>query len=231
MKTFIIPVIISIIVGAAAAFIYIQFSSDSRTDVSRDYDLVPLKCDLMKKKCTKEFNGQTVTFDMTPRPVEIMAETTISLSGLNYDFYDAKIRIFGLNMDMGTIIASLVEKDNIYITKVALSACLVEDVSDQDIAAEDMAVEPFCEKSDELREHPLLFLLVVDIDKFVFPHLIAEKRMLGALADQLRITDLHHVFLLVGKMRLRIEVKLLEDIFQLLVIVAVIIGACHIVSF
>ena len=55
--------------------------------------------------------------------------------------------------------------------------------------------------------------------------------MLGALADQLRITDLHHVFLLVGKMRLRIEVKLLEDIFQLLVIVAVIIGACHIVSF
>ena len=124
MKTFIIPVIISIIVGAAAAFIYIQFSSDSRTDVSRDYDLVPLKCDLMKKKCTKEFNGQTVTFDMTPRPVEIMAETTISLSGLNYDFYDAKIRI-------------LVEKDNIYITKVALSACLVEDVMRYRIAVYD----------------------------------------------------------------------------------------------
>ena len=137
MKTFIIPVIISIIVGAAAAFIYIQFSSDSRTDVSRDYDLVPLKCDLMKKKCTKEFSGQTVTFDMTPRPVEIMAETTISLSGLNYDFYDAKIRIFGLNMDMGTIIASLVEKDNIYITKVALSACLVEDVMRYRIAVYD----------------------------------------------------------------------------------------------
>ena len=137
MKTFIIPVIISIIVGAAAAFIYIQFSSDSRTDVSRDYDLVPLNCDLMKKKCTKEFNGQTVTFDMTPRPVEIMAETTISLSGLNYDFYDAKIRIFGLNMDMGTIIVLLVEKDNIYITKVALSACLVEDVMRYRIAVYD----------------------------------------------------------------------------------------------
>ncbi len=74
---------------------------------------------------------------MTPRPVEIMAETTISLSGLNYDFYDAKIRIFGLNMDMGTIIASLVEKDNIYITKVALSACLVEDVMRYRIAVYD----------------------------------------------------------------------------------------------
>lgn len=137
MKTFIIPVIISIVVGAAAAFIYIQSSKEDRTDVSREYDLVPLVCDLMKKKCTKEFNGQTVTFDMAPRPVEIMAETTISLAGLDYDFYDAKIRIFGLNMDMGTIIASLEEKDNVYTTKVALSACLVEDVMRYRIAVYD----------------------------------------------------------------------------------------------
>ena len=36
MKTFIIPVIISIVVGAAAAFIYIQFSKEDRTDVSRE---------------------------------------------------------------------------------------------------------------------------------------------------------------------------------------------------
>lgn len=137
MKTFIIPVIISIVVGAAAAFIYIQSTKEDRTDVSREYDLVPLECDLMKKKCTKEFNGQTVTFDMAPRPVEIMAETIISLAGLDYDFYDAKIRIFGLNMDMGTIIASLEEKDNVYTTKVALSACLVEDVMRYRIAVYD----------------------------------------------------------------------------------------------
>ncbi|MDE7315297.1 MAG: hypothetical protein K2N11_06290 [Mucispirillum sp.] len=137
MKAFILPVVISIFVGALAAFIYIKSSTEDRTDVSREYNLVPLECNLMKKKCTKEFNGQTVTFDMSPRPVEIMAETIISLAGLDYDFYDAKIRIFGLNMDMGTIIASLEEKDNVYTTKVALSACLVEDVMRYRIAVYD----------------------------------------------------------------------------------------------
>lgn len=137
MKTFLISISISIIVGAAAAFFYIQSNKEKRTDVSRDYNLAPLECDLMKKKCSKGFNGQSVTFDMSPRPVEIMAETEISLSGLDYNFYDAKIRIFGLNMDMGTIIASLEKKDNVYKTKVALSACLVEDVMRYRIAVYD----------------------------------------------------------------------------------------------
>ena len=40
-------------------------------------------------------------------------------------------------MDMGTIIASLEEKDNVYTTKVALSACLVEDVMRYRIAVYD----------------------------------------------------------------------------------------------
>lgn len=128
MKTILISIIVSIAAGAAAAFIYIQSGKDDRIDVSREYDLIPLECDLMKKKCTKEFNSQQITFDLSPRPVEIMAETTITISGLDYDFYDAKLRIFGLNMDMGTIIASLEKKDNVYKTTVALSACLVEDV-------------------------------------------------------------------------------------------------------
>lgn len=136
-KIYLVPILVSIVIGCIAGFIYIKMTTESEVDVARQYDLVPLECDLMKKKCSKDFNGQTITFDMSPRPVEIMAETTISIEGLNYDFYDAKIRIYGLNMDMGTIIASLEKDGNSYKTEVALSACLVEDIMRYRIAVYD----------------------------------------------------------------------------------------------
>ena len=104
-------------------------------------------------------------------------------------------------------------------------------LADQDIAAENVAVQPFREEFHKLGEHPLLFRLVINVDEFIFPYLIAEKCVLGALANQFRITDLHHVFLLVGKMCLRVIVKLFKHIFQFLIVVAVIVGTRQIVRF
>ncbi len=128
IKTYIIPVTLSIIIAVTGALIYTEYKKENSVDVLKQYNLTPLECDLFKTRCEKEFMGGKIIFDMQPRPVEIMAETTISLEGLNYDFNDPKIRIFGINMDMGTIIASLHKEGNRYTAKVALSACLVEDI-------------------------------------------------------------------------------------------------------
>lgn len=136
-KFYLIPVIISILVAVAISFIYININNNSSVDVLKKYNLTPLECDLMKETCVKEYNGQKIYFDILPKPVEIMAESTIKITGLDYDFYDAKIRIFGLNMDMGTIIASLNKEGDAYIAKVALSACLVENIMRYRIAVYD----------------------------------------------------------------------------------------------
>lgn len=128
---------ISMLMAFAAGILYININKESSVDVLKQYNLEPLECDLLKNQCIKKYDNQSIIFDMQPRPVEIMAETVISIAGLDYDFYDAKIRIFGMNMDMGTIIASLHKDGDKYTSRVALSACLVEDVMRYRIAVYD----------------------------------------------------------------------------------------------
>ena len=128
MKNIILLSTIGFIIGIGGAYFLWQ-SQFQGTNVTTGYGLDPLKCNLLEKACVYDFNGQKLEIDLSPRPLQIMKKTKITIKGLNYDFYDAKVRVHGVNMDMGTIIASLNKvDDNTYETSVALSACLVEDV-------------------------------------------------------------------------------------------------------
>ncbi len=138
-----IVIFIALLGGIAGGILYYKNSANS-TDVLLQYDLEPLDCELLKKPCSVDFisnqtnNIDKITFDINPRPVVVMNKSTITISNLHYDFYDPKIRIHGLNMDMGTIIASLIEiAPNTFQASVALSACLVENIMRYRIAVYD----------------------------------------------------------------------------------------------
>ena len=117
-----------------------QNSSDSSTQVLLDYGLEPLPCDLNKRPCQVKAAKQTITFDLTPRPLEVMGDTLVRIEGLDSELFSSNpsIRIFGLNMDMGKIITSLTQTaPGRYEAKVALSACLVENIMRYRIALYD----------------------------------------------------------------------------------------------
>lgn len=127
-KIYFILLFIALLIGIISAIVYYKYSQE-KTDVLKQYNLEPLACDLLKNPCKVNFNDNEVGFDISPRPVIVMDKSTITISNLNYDFYDPKIRIHGLNMDMGTIITALKEVESkTYQATVALSACLIEDV-------------------------------------------------------------------------------------------------------
>ncbi|MDE6885506.1 MAG: hypothetical protein K2P17_00465 [Helicobacteraceae bacterium] len=128
MKKIVILFGIALLIGISIAVFYYK-NSEFNTNVLKDYELDKLACNLIKNPCKIEFKGGEVTFDIAPRPVVVMDKSTITISNLKYNISDPKIRIYGLNMDMGTIIASLDKIDSsTYQAVIALSACLIEDV-------------------------------------------------------------------------------------------------------
>lgn len=88
-----------------------------------------------------------------------------------------------------------------------------------------MAVKPLCEKFHELGKDFLLFFFIINVYKFELAHFIAEEIMLCTLPYQLRVANLHHVFFLMCKMCLCVLIQLLDNTFQFLVIVAVVVSA------
>lgn len=93
--------------------------------VQEDGALPPLPCSLNTRQCFVDIGGKRVGFEVSPRPISFMEPTRISISGLG-EYEDIKLRIYGLNMEMGTLIASATKEGEIYNAKVALNSCLLE---------------------------------------------------------------------------------------------------------
>lgn len=117
-----------------------QNKSESNTQVLLEYGLEPLPCDLSKRPCQVKTATKAITFNLTPRPLEVMGDTLVQIEGLDSKLFSSNpsIRIYGLNMDMGKIITSLTQTaPGKYEAKVALSACLVENIMRYRIALYD----------------------------------------------------------------------------------------------
>lgn len=116
----------ALLLGVGGGLLY--FKGLTSTKVVKKYELEKLPCNLLETPCKVSFDGSEVMFDINPRPISIMNESIITISNLSREIDDPKIRIYGLNMDMGVIITSLQKLDSTLQASVALSACLVEDV-------------------------------------------------------------------------------------------------------
>lgn len=82
-------------------------------------------CDVNKNECPLlSKNGNiNATLLIYPKPLITMAETTFKFSGLP-KLKAANVRIYGLNMDMGTIKAELEKSGSVYAANIIISACV-----------------------------------------------------------------------------------------------------------
>ncbi|ARR01088.1 MULTISPECIES: hypothetical protein [Campylobacter] len=118
----ILYILIAIIAGGLLAFL-MNLPSDNTQKIS---DQSNITCDLNTQNCSIEHNGDQISFSFYPRPLEAMVPLTLKVDGLKHNYKNLNARIYGLNMDMGTIKANLENRGSLYIGSVVLSSCVVE---------------------------------------------------------------------------------------------------------
>ena len=109
---------------AGGVFAFIMNSADTPTQkISAESNIT---CDLNTQNCSITHNGDKIGFSFYPRPLEAMTPLTLKVDGLHHKYKNLNARIYGMNMDMGTIRANLENRGNLYIGTVVLSSCVVE---------------------------------------------------------------------------------------------------------
>ena len=81
-----------------------------------------MTCDLNTQKCD---NASGIGFEFDPRPIEAMTPFMVHISNLPSKLNEPNARIYGLNMDMGTIKVALKPNAKGYEAKVVLSTCVM----------------------------------------------------------------------------------------------------------
>lgn len=124
MKNFFLIVIFAIFSGVIFALVMVDYTRED-VKVVKDFELNPLVCSLNLQSCETEFQGEKVSFDISPKPVRFMEKTTIKISNLKGNYENLTLKIYGVNMNMGTITTKLNKIENGYEAVVALSSCLL----------------------------------------------------------------------------------------------------------
>lgn len=115
-------VLSAVIAGGVFAFI-MNYTDNPTQKITAESNIT---CDLNSQNCSINHNENKIEFSFYPRPLEAMAPLTLKISGLNSKYKNLNARIYGLNMDMGTIKANLENRGNLYMGTVVLSSCVVE---------------------------------------------------------------------------------------------------------
>lgn len=117
MKKIILLLIMAGFLGATFAFLL-----NANNEFKKQNSPLNIWCDLNTKDCQMD-NG--VKFSFWSKPLIAMTPIILSIDGLKGDYKNLNARIYGLNMDMGTIKVNFDKKEKQYIGKLILNSCIL----------------------------------------------------------------------------------------------------------
>lgn len=83
------------------------------------------ECDFATEDCVVKFEDKEIKFSLSPRPIVAMMPLTLRISGL--DEQDGlKVKISGVNMDMGANEYELVRRGGDYMANITVSSCVMQ---------------------------------------------------------------------------------------------------------
>lgn len=111
-------VIFTILFTVMALFLLIlnKKEKDIKTEFSLD-------CYLNIENCEISYKDKQVLFSFSNKPVRAMTPNTLKISNLEGNFTNLNAKIKGVNMNMGTITANFIKKDEIYEGELIFSSC------------------------------------------------------------------------------------------------------------
>ena len=96
---------------------------DGKSAFASSAKLPALPCDLNQNPCEKEFGGEKVKFEISPRPILAMEKHILKISNLNANFKNPEIIFKGVNMYMGNITSPLRLENGEFRANFMLSFC------------------------------------------------------------------------------------------------------------
>lgn len=112
-------IFVALAIGVGVGLALFLSKKSENPQIKADFNLT---CDLNTQKCD---NASGIGFEFDPRPIEAMTPFMVHISNLPSQLNEPNVRIYGLNMDMGTIKVALKPNANSYEAKVVLSTCVV----------------------------------------------------------------------------------------------------------
>lgn len=111
-------VIFTILFTVVALFLlaFNKKEKDIKTEFSLD-------CYLNIENCEISYKDKQVLFSFSNKPVHAMTPNTLKISNLEGNFTSLNAKIKGVNMNMGTIKANFIKKDEIYEGELIFSSC------------------------------------------------------------------------------------------------------------
>ena len=111
-------VIFTILFTVMALFLLIfnKKEKDIKTEFSLD-------CYLNIENCEISYKNRQVLFSFSNKPDRAMTPNTLKISNLEGNFTNLNAKIKGVNMNMGTIKANFIKKDEIYEGELIFSSC------------------------------------------------------------------------------------------------------------
>lgn len=93
---------------------------NEKKDIKTQFDL---SCYLNIENCEISYKNKQVLFSFSNKPVRAMTPNTLKISNLEGNFTNLNAKIKGVNMNMGTIKANFIKKDEIYEGELIFSSC------------------------------------------------------------------------------------------------------------
>lgn len=120
---------VALISGVACAwivFMVLQPKDSQLVYQESNTPLPPLPCSLNVSACTITYQDSVISIESSMRPIQAMRPVTFFIKGFSNLSDDLVLKVYGLNMEMGTIITQATKEGDTYQATINLGTCSLQ---------------------------------------------------------------------------------------------------------